>query len=416
MDYYQENIERIASYIKNGEKEDNDCKLGLEAEHFIVENETCKSVGYYQENGVRDILNDLRPLYEEPIMIDGTVLGLKREDASISLEPAAQFEISIKPMTDVNQIEESYKKFYHETSELLKQYDYRLIKLGYHPVSKIEELRMVPKTRYKHMSEYLNARGQYALNMMKGTASVQVSIDYTSEDDFKEKFKLANCFSSIFAFLCDNTPIFEGKPIEKGMIRTQIWNHVDPDRSMIVPGALDHPFGYKDYAEYIYNRPAVITHIDGEERSSKQTLMKDMFSNKLMEPEDVIYNLGMFFPDVRVKYYIEIRMADSMPDAYIFAYAALIKGLFYNKRNRSKYLEIFRNVNNDSIVQMKHTLVEEDKDASVFGENIFDFILTLITDADEGLPEDEKHYLAPLKKLALGRQHIYEAEPKQCEA
>ena len=190
MDYYQENIERIASYIQNGEKKDNNCKLGLEAEHFIVENETCKSVDYYQKNGVRDILDALKPFYEEPVMIDGTMLGLKRDDASISLEPAAQFEISIKPMIDIKQIEKSYRTFYREISELLETYDYRLIKLGYHPVSKIEDLNMVPKIRYKHMSEYLIARGRYALNMMKGTASVQVSIDYTSEDDFKRQIQI----------------------------------------------------------------------------------------------------------------------------------------------------------------------------------------------------------------------------------
>ena len=36
----------------------------------------------------------------------------------------------------------------------------------------------------------------------------------------------------------------------------------------------------------------------------------------------------MFFPDVRLKKYIEIRPADSMPIKYVLAYATLIKGIF----------------------------------------------------------------------------------------
>ena len=47
----------------------------------------------------------------------------------------------------------------------------------------------------------------------------------------------------------------------------------------------------------------------------------------------IFAGLSMFFFDVRLKHYVEIRMADSMPIEYSIAYAALIKGLFYDDDN-----------------------------------------------------------------------------------
>ena len=50
-----------------------------------------------------------------------------------------------------------------------------------------------------------------------------------------------------------------------------------------------------------------------------------------MTDDEVFHAMSMVFPDVRLKSYVEIRPADSMPIPYVLAYAALIKGLFYGK-------------------------------------------------------------------------------------
>jgi glutamate--cysteine ligase len=56
--------------------------------------------------------------------------------------------------------------------------------------------------------------------------------------------------------MTDNSPVFEGAENTSVMIRTQIWKEVDPDRCNI-SNVLNMPFGYRDYAEYIYRRPAL---------------------------------------------------------------------------------------------------------------------------------------------------------------
>ena len=78
------------------------------------------------------------------------------------------------------------------------------------------------------MSEHMSKRGNFSLNMMKGSCSTQLSIDYTDEKDFYEKIRLANCLSPVIAFMCDNTPYFEGSVSPLNMMRARIWDSVDP--------------------------------------------------------------------------------------------------------------------------------------------------------------------------------------------
>ncbi len=51
-----------------------------------------------------------------------------------------------------------------------------------------------------------------------------------------------------------------------------------------------------------------------------------------MTEEEIEHMLSMVFPDVRLKNYIEIRMADSLPKEEAFAYTALIREYFLRRQ------------------------------------------------------------------------------------
>ena len=54
-----------------------------------------------------------------------------------------------------------------------------LVPVGYNPVvADPRELELIPKERYRDMDAYLSRRGRYARDMMRCTASTQVSLDY----------------------------------------------------------------------------------------------------------------------------------------------------------------------------------------------------------------------------------------------
>ena len=101
------------------------------------------------------------------------------------MEPASQLEISIGPFIKIEDILEEYNYFLLKLKPILKELNYKIIYAGYQPKSKVDDLNLIPKKRYEYMLDYFGNVGNHGKNMMKGSASTQVSVDYFSEEDFK---------------------------------------------------------------------------------------------------------------------------------------------------------------------------------------------------------------------------------------
>lgn len=363
MDY----IKQAAEYFAAGCKKEQ--LLGLELEHFIVDKQNQRSLHY--NGGVEEILKRLQPLYGgESVFSRDHIIGIDRKGSEITLEPAAQIEISIGPHKEISKIAQVYDEFVNMLSPILDDMHSKLVCAGYHPVSKVDELPLIPKERYESMEAYFKSTGTHGKNMMRGSAATQVSIDYESEYDFSKKFRVANILGPLFAFICDNTPVFEGQPYGARMARTHIWNNVDPARSGLVDGSLDRDFGFYDYAEYICSVPGII------------------------QPHgDIKHDISMVFPDVRLKTNIEIRMADSMPIESALAYTALIKGLFYSAANLDALHHEMHDINNRAVVEAKAALIKNGADAKIYGRPASDWLDEIFRMAKDGLDEEEKEFL-----------------------
>jgi glutamate--cysteine ligase len=231
---------------------------------------------------------------------------------------------------------------------------------GYHPKSKASELTLIPKERYQLMHDYFKTTGTMGENMMKGSAATQINIDYESEADFAKKFRVANILGPVFSLMYDNTEFFEGEPFAGNMLRTYIWNHVDPARSMVVHGALNKKdFGFRNYAEYILNMPPIFILREGETIFTGAKPVAEIFANSTMSQEDIEHVLSMAFPDVRLKNRIEIRMVDSLPIEKALEFTALIKSIFYNEDILDKIYRETIPMTNQSITGLKSSLLNE---------------------------------------------------------
>ncbi len=387
------NIMRIAKYLEQGEKSSGDLKIGLEYEHIITDKATGLSVDYFGEHGICKILEELGSYYDENVYIDGILAGCIRRGASVSIEPAAQFEFSFAPYADVSDILREYEKALAELNAILDKHGLTVNYTGYHPLSKIDSLSLTPKARYKYMYEHFDSTGKYGRNMMKGTAAVHLSIDYTDERDFAAKFKLAEILGVIFAFLTDNTPVFEGKKARR-MMRTEIWDETDPARCGCVPSSFESGFGYEQYARYVYSRPSLYSLKGGVYSYTKKIPVSAVFADKAMQEDEIIHAMGMVFPYVRAKRYIEMRNADCMPPKYTAGYIALIKSIFYNKDNLSAYLRLFADFDKGAYEYTKNSLLKYGWDARICGTDVFSFAKKLISDAAL-YAGDDKEYLKP---------------------
>ena len=229
--------------------------------------------------------------------------------------------------------------------------------------------------------------------MMRGSASTQVSIDYLNEQDFVKKFQLAQMLSPVLALLTENTAVIDGIPVKKHIPRTEIWNHVDKKRCGIVPGSMSEEFSFYTYAEYVYHVPLIFARDHGIIMPTGEWSAAEYYRGRLMTEEEIEHMLSMVFPDVRLKNYIEIRMADSLPKEEAFAYTALIRDIFYGG-NISKIRRYLGNPTEEEIAQAKENIISYGEDGMVYGRKageIFAYLQQFSQEPMQKLLEKRRH-------------------------
>ncbi len=244
--------------------------------------------------------------------------------------------------------------------------------------------------------------------MMRGTAATQISIDYCSEEDFVRKYRTAYLIMPAIKFLTDNAPIFEGKPYPEHLVRTEIWDNVDPKRCGVPGNIFDHDFGFHAYAEYLWNMPLIMKPEDGDFIYSGDDRTSDIWGEKLISPEDVDHIVSMTFLDVRLKNYVEIRGADSMPNEYIMAYLAFIKGIFFEKEVASTLLDRYQITIKD-IHEADQSLYKDGYQGKIYGVPADQFIRELLELAKGHLTNGEDKFLDPFIRL-VGQKTTLAAE------
>ncbi len=403
-----DNIRRLIDYFESGCKKETESYLGLELEHIITDKGTNLSVDYYGEYGVEKILEEMRPFFEDAVLSNGHLIGLESKDINISLEPGAQLEISISKQLYIKNIEKIYAKFLAVITPILDRWNYQLTYLGYHPRSKAEDRKLLPKDRYKYMDFHFQTAGTCGKNMMRGTAATQISIDYKDEKDFVFKYQAACILGPVFSLMTDNSPVFEGEIYPNHMLRQYIWKNVDLERPMLVPALLDRNFGFEEYAKFVYQIPQIIMIDEKNQVRYTRETAQEIYREKSLEEKDMELVLSMVFPDARLKTFLEIRVADSMPFPYVLSYAAFIKGLFRDTTQLKKLLRSFKIESVYDIEQAKVILSRQGYDGIIYGRKVTGIMQDCFQLAEDTLHPSEAGYLTELKELTEQRRTLAE--------
>ena len=419
----EENRGKLVAYFESGiTRDEGPQHLGVEVEHFIVADGTLEPVCYEPHDGlpgVRDVLAYLEQFYPDATYNPkGDLLGLANETGSVTLEPAAQLEISLAPYSHISDIEASYAAFHNHVTSYLEGLGCHIAAYGYHPSAKALDLPLIPKSRYRFMNEHFSRIGTHGERMMRTSASTQVSIDYYSEADAVRKLRVATAIGPVLAFVCDNLPVFEGRPNTAPLTRLNLWREVDNDRCGAIPGVFQEGFGFGAYADWLLRTsPIFVTRPDASDpdgpslRPVGDTPAAEAYSDAPMTQADVEHLISMFWPDVRLKRFVEIRQADSMPAPQVCGYAALIKGLFYSEGSLAS-IERLIGVDDgiwpldDSSVNRAISAIRADGGkAEVYGTPLTTWVDTLFQLAGDALDAQageagasESRYLAALRE------------------
>lgn len=403
----QANIDTIVDFYRSGIKE-TDGSIGIELEHFLLHKADGSPVTYSEEKGVEWLLHQLETKYPEPTYDgDHDLIGISRIRnrilEAITLEPAAQVELSAGPFATLDKARDCLYTFEANLTALLDTVGEEIMLLGYQPTTRAQDTELIPKRRYKFMDLYLGNLGGFGSCMMRGTASTQVSIDFTSEQDCLRKMRLANAMVPMLSLITDNSPIFEGRHRPHELMRTEVWKYCDPDRCGLVPGVMDDDFTLEHYAEYVLDTPAILIPCATHDWCYEEKTFGEIYATTPMTRAEAEHAVSMLFNDVRLKTYIEIRPADAMPQEFVIAYAALIKGMFAVERNLKALEQLFVGVRGADVVVAKEELMQKGYDATVYGRPVTEITDRMCALAKEGLSEAERHYLNPLNVLIANR-------------
>lgn len=386
-------------HFRAGMKDPCPDTLGVEAEHFLVDRSIGKAVSYSGEHGGRAVLRRLMACYPAAqVLLDDDFFGFTTPEFNITLEPAAQLEISIAPMCSIPAIRRVYEEFRQKLDGILDPWGLAALTVGGTPQTAVDEMELIPKERYRLMDAHFQTTGTGGREMMRGTASLQVSIDYRSETDFRRKLQAASFYAPMFKLLCDNTSRFQGQSVPIHLKRTDIWNRTDSNRCGILPDVFKEDYCFQDYADFLWRLvPVFRKTADGTVIPTGTKTIAELFPERQIPEAEVPHLLSMAFPDVRLKQFLELRFADSVPAPFQSAYCALIKGLLCRESGLDYAQERIRtqSLTEADIAAAERSLMEQGWQGEIYGQKVADITRTLLDLARSQLEPVEQSLLEP---------------------
>ena len=333
-----ENRDQLAVPMIKGEKPRDRWRIGTEHEKFVYRTADHRAPGYDEPGGIHDLLMALTRFGWEPVIEGGKVIALAGSDGTVSLEPAGQLELSGAPLENLHQTCAETGRHLKQVKEVGAELGLGFLGLGMWPDKTRAELPIMPKGRYKIMLEHMPRVGTLGLDMMLRTCTIQTNLDYASEADMVQKFRVSLALQPLATALFASSPFTEGRPNGYMSYRSHIWTDTDPARTGMLPFVFEDGFGYERYVDYMLDVPMYFVFRDGQYIDAAGQSFRDFLKGELPalpgeKPRLSDWNdhLSTAFPEVRLKSFLEMRGADGGPWNRICALPALWVGLLYDQ-------------------------------------------------------------------------------------
>jgi len=269
------------------------------------------------------------------------------------------------------------------------------------------------------MKSWMPTKGGLGLDMMTRTCSIQVNLDFSSEQDMVKKAQVAQAFQSVVMALFANSPFTENKPNGYISFRSKVWDDTDNDRCGFLPFIFDKGFGFDSWTEYLLDVPMYFIFRNEEYYPANgMTFREFMKKGKPFEPtiEDWEVHVTTVFPDIRLKKFLELRGADAGGLGQIAALAAFWVGLLYDQHALDKSHKMAKEMDVDLICGLRAQVPKNGLKAQYKSVLLQDIARQLVQTSYEGLGrralklgiESEQKYLEPLQKIVASGKTIAE--------
>ena len=334
-------------------------KIGMEYERIPVSKFGNNSIPYEGDFGICELLREFAKIDNWDYLLDGeNIIGLKKLHDTITLEPGCQFELSLEPQNNVSDLRKKIEEVDKALKPLLEEFEIKLLNVGVSPKTTYKNIKLIPKQRYHLMKNYL--WGILSDVMMRETAGIQVGIDYKSEEDSMRKFRLANIMSPFATAMYANSKIRGGVDTGYKSFRALAWLNTDNERCGFAT-KFGRDMGFKDYVNLLLETPMIFINrnnaclsING--RLTFKQFMENGFEGFFPTLEDWKLHSNLYFPEVRLRNFIEIRNHDCVGDGLEYSIPALYKGIMYSKSALEETEELLDKFTVNEIKELRYNV------------------------------------------------------------
>ena len=411
-----ENYSQLAEYLESGCKPKDEWRIGTEHEKFGYCKDTLKPLPYEGERSVKAVLEGLRDRFGwTPLEEAGNIIGLTKDGANVSLEPGGQLELSGAPLETIHQTCDEVNEHLRQVKDVADEIGVRFIGLGAAPHWSHDDMPVMPKGRYRLMTDYMGRVGTHGTQMMYRTCTVQVNLDFSSEADMVQKMRVALALQPVATALFANSPFFDGGLNGHKSWRSRIWRDLDADRTGMLPFVFENGFGFDAWVDYALDVPMYFVYRDGVYIDALGQSFRDFLKGELPalpgeKPtlSDWADHLTTIFPEARVKKFIEMRGADGGPWRRLCALPALWVGLTYDQGALDAAWDLAKGFDAETRQNLRVAASVDGLAAEVNGVKMHDLATEVVRIADAGLKArampgagglllDETHFLNALK-------------------
>lgn len=400
-------LKDIKEIYISGCKTKTELKVGLEYERLPIFNKSGHAVPYYGENGIFNLLRTFAKYENWDYINDGKdLIGLQLWHDTITLEPGCQFEFSLKPEKNISDIEKKVSDLNNLLSPILDEMGISLLNYGVSPLSTHKNISLIPKKRYAIMAKSLC--GILSDVMMRETAGIQGTFDYTDEEDAIKKFKIANILSPFVTAMFANSPIRGGVETGYKSFRALSWLNTDNERCGFFCD-LDKNFNFDDYIEYVLTTPMLFICRDEEpvlvsRKQNFKDYLEKGFENYNAEMSDYMLQSNLCFPEVRLRNFIEVRNQDCGGGKTPYAILALYKGILYSDNAITEIETMFKGITIEDLTELRYNIPKLALETSYQNKPLKDFAKEVLNIAEAGLKEkasNEIQYLDYIKEYTF---------------
>ncbi|MFN4058045.1 MAG: glutamate--cysteine ligase [Roseinatronobacter sp.] len=412
-----EHQDQLAHYLASGCKPKDAWRIGTEHEKFGYCRDTLQPLPYDGPRSIKAMLEGLRDRFGWAPVLEGPhIIGLVKDGANVSLEPGGQFELSGAPLETIHQTCDEVNQHLREVKSIADEIGVSFIGLGAAPIWTHEQMPVMPKGRYRLMTDYMDRVGTMGKSMMYRTCTVQVNLDFASEPDMVQKLRTAIALQPVATALFANSPFFDGKPNGHKSWRSRIWRDLDPARTGTLPFVFEQGFGFERYVDYALDVPMYFVYRDGKYINALGQSFRDFLKGRLPAlPGEVptlsdwADHLTTIFPEARMKKYLEMRGADGGPWRRLCALPALWVGLLYDQASLDAAWDLAKDWDLETREGLRVAASVDGLAAQVGSVRMHDLAREVVAIAEAGLKAraregaggmvpDETHFLNTLRE------------------